>query len=276
MRLDAMRFIQNGKINEDNSNLFWDDANNRLGIGTSSPTSALDVSGNAKVTSLNSTGDAVINTLTVGLGGGSFAGNTVLGTNALANNVGGARNTAIGNNALFANTHNDNTAVGADALGSSLYDGDQNTAVGSQTLQANTSGEQNVALGNSALQFNTTGIRNIAIGVGALGNITTGTTNVAIGNGATASQSNDSNSIIIGTFVTGAGSNKAVIGNSSINDVFFGSSSASANIHSKKLFLGSSSVPGCIIMGDSAGGVGYVTLDNGVITVSSTPPTACQ
>jgi len=44
----------------------------------------------------------------------------------------------------------------------------------------------------------------------------------------------------------------------------------------KKLFLSFSSTPGCIVIGDTAGGVGYITLDNGVLTVSSTPPSACQ
>lgn len=39
----------NGEITEDNSNLFWDDSNNRLGIGTSSPSSTLDVSGDISV-----------------------------------------------------------------------------------------------------------------------------------------------------------------------------------------------------------------------------------
>ncbi|MEX1087419.1 MAG: hypothetical protein WEC58_02740, partial [Candidatus Paceibacterota bacterium] len=35
----------NGKLSEDNSNFFWDDSTNRLGIGTSSPTAALSVFG---------------------------------------------------------------------------------------------------------------------------------------------------------------------------------------------------------------------------------------
>jgi hypothetical protein len=34
-----------GSLSQDNANFFWDDANNRLGIGTSSPTATLHVAG---------------------------------------------------------------------------------------------------------------------------------------------------------------------------------------------------------------------------------------
>ena len=40
-----------GVYSQDNSKFFWDDTNNRLGIGTSSPTKALDVSGTALISS---------------------------------------------------------------------------------------------------------------------------------------------------------------------------------------------------------------------------------
>lgn len=289
----SVLFSNGTSILEDNANLFWDNANNRLGIGTTSPTSPLEVSGNAKVTSLTSTADSTIHSLNIGLGGGSVASNTALGNQTLQNNTGGERNTAVGQRALFSTQSSDNTAVGQMALGGSSNTGEQNTSVGSQTLQANTTGSYNAAYGYKALQFNTTGIfnvglglaalnfntigdGNVAIGVGALQNNTTGSNNVAIGRDANQSAVSDSNSIVIGHGAVGAGSFKTVIGNSSMQDVYFGSSSANANIHAKKLFLGSSSVPGCIIMGDTSGGIGYVTLVNGALTVSSTPPTACQ
>ena len=38
-------FNGGGFIQEDNTNFFWDDANNRLGIGNASPTTPLDVTG---------------------------------------------------------------------------------------------------------------------------------------------------------------------------------------------------------------------------------------
>jgi len=62
-------------------------------------------------------------------------------------------NTAEGDNAL----HDVNTAVGIN-----------NTAVGSNALQDNTTGAYNVAVGSGALASNTTGSFNMAIGAGAL------------------------------------------------------------------------------------------------------------
>lgn len=45
----SLLFSNGTSISQNNSNLFWDDTNNRLGIGTSSPSSALDVNGNASI-----------------------------------------------------------------------------------------------------------------------------------------------------------------------------------------------------------------------------------
>ncbi len=38
-------FYDGSKLNVDNSNLFWDNANNRLGIGTNAPSTTLDING---------------------------------------------------------------------------------------------------------------------------------------------------------------------------------------------------------------------------------------
>ena len=278
--------------------------------------------------------DAFINSLNVGLGGGSVASNISLGSNTLSNNTVGSNNVAIGKNALSGNTqqHN-NTAVGFVAIGNSANSGEQNTAIGSQALTGNTTGSYNAALGYRALEANTSGIRNTAIGLGALIANTTGSTNVAvgfsalsgntmggsnvalgdlsaanlsgganvavgqfaafhqadgntaltaanssiyIGNSSRGFDNNDSNSIVIGTSAIGAGVNKAVIGNSSLTNVYFGSAAGLANTHARTIYSGSATVPGCIVMGDTTGGVGYITLNSGVLTVSSTPPSACQ
>src|SRR5690606_12297854 len=42
-------FSNGTSLAQDNSDFFWDDSNNRLGIGTSSPNGALHVMGNARI-----------------------------------------------------------------------------------------------------------------------------------------------------------------------------------------------------------------------------------
>ncbi len=44
-----------GALSQDNDNLFWDDTNNRLGIGTKLPTTALDVFGSGIIGRINGT-----------------------------------------------------------------------------------------------------------------------------------------------------------------------------------------------------------------------------
>ena len=59
-----------------------------------------------------------------------------------------------------------------------------NTAVGTSTLNANTSGATNVAIGYQALLANTTGGDNVAVGKGTLVTHTGGSRNTAIGSAA--------------------------------------------------------------------------------------------
>jgi hypothetical protein len=56
-----------------------------------------------------------------------------------------------------------------------------NTAIGSETFQSNTTGQYNTALGVQTLYINTTGNHNTAIGTFALGGNTSGTSNTAVG-----------------------------------------------------------------------------------------------
>ena len=91
------------------------------------------------------------------------SGNTFLGDDALANNV-GALDTAVGASALANNTT-----------------GSNNAAIGFQALNSNTTGNSNTAVGFRSL-FTTTGSFNIAVGNGAGGNLTTGNNNIDIGN----------------------------------------------------------------------------------------------
>ncbi len=102
--------------------------------------------------------DLTVNGITVGLGGGNKAYNTVIGEGALPVNTTGEYNTANGAYALQNNTT-----------------GQRNTAVGIAALEYNTEGSQNTAIGIDA---------GVALGSGTISNIT------AIGNGAKVSASN--------------------------------------------------------------------------------------
>ena len=164
-----------------------------VGIGTTSPAAALHVYG----------GDALINTMTVGLGNGNHATYTAVGYHALAatpTQTWYANNTAIGYTALTANSSSSaNTAVGAYALSSDVS-GPNNTAVGASALQNDTA-NANTAVGAGALYTNISGFYNTAEGVSALYN-STGNYNTAIGFQAGYDVSSGSDNIIIGDYST--------------------------------------------------------------------------
>jgi hypothetical protein len=111
--------------------------------------------------------DKLINNIRIGKGSGTGEENTVLGENALTVNT-SSYNTAVGFETLAANTTAEsNTAIGNWALKTNTTGG-FNTAIGSSALELNITGTQNIAIGSSALSKNQFGSYNIAIGVGAL------------------------------------------------------------------------------------------------------------
>ena len=145
----------------------------------------------------------------------SGASNTAIGADALGANTTGSANTAVGAFALLFNTTGMfNTATGAAALeenttgvgntanGSgalfSNTSGGANTAIGFDALFNNTIGNNNTALGQIALNSNTTGNNNTALGQNALGNNTTGINNTALGKKAGFNLTTGDNNIDIG------------------------------------------------------------------------------
>ena len=125
--------------------------------------------------------DISVNSLTVGKGGGSVATNTALGVNALSGNSTGVSVTAVGYEALKANTANYQTALGSNALLANTS-GSENVAVGFDSLKTQTTANFNTAVGNSAGKVITSS-SNTAIGHQALLTATTGT-NTAVGKNA--------------------------------------------------------------------------------------------
>ena len=184
-------------------------------------------------------GDAVINTLTVGLGNGSVATNTATGYQALNVNTTGSNNTAYGYQAGNKNTTGvSSTAVGYQALYTGTTGGFA-TAIGYQAGKAlnnlgvetygsvfvgyntgfnSTTARDVVFVGANAGQNNTTGAYNTAIGAGSLLSNTTASQNTVVGYQAGSTITTGSNNILIGYQTAPSAitvSNEITIGNSS-------------------------------------------------------------
>jgi hypothetical protein len=165
----AKSYITGLSIDFSNSYIIYDEtasamrllvnSNGNVGIGTTNPTAKLDVNG-----------DALINSLTVGLGGGNIY-----------------TNTALGNSALQFNTT-----------------GDNNIAIGTVALADNSSGSRNIAIGNSSLTVNFGGDDNISIGHGANANNSNLNGNTVIGgylnSNPSGSNISSDNNLIIGQY----------------------------------------------------------------------------
>jgi len=173
-----------------------------VGIGTTSPSTVLEVNGSFKAGGLaypTSDGSAnqVLKTDGSGTlsfvdqsGGGGGGGlssdsqyNTVGGTNAGDSFTGtdAEGNTLIGYDAGTAiTTADDNTCLGFDA-GKALTTGGSNTFVGAEVGETCTTGYQNICVGRRSGQSLTTGFNNIFIGRQAGQNTTEGNDNVSIG-----------------------------------------------------------------------------------------------
>ncbi len=180
--------------------VYLQNINDFVGIGTNTPNEKLEVNGNIRLP-LASAATGVIklgpdrflysygafgqyNTF-LGINAGNLvmAGrdNTGIGPNSLQNNTTGESNTAIGAGALRSNTtRHEHTAVGAGALASNTT-GAFNTAVGRSALTSNTTGTTNTAVGIAALMRNTSGDHNVAIGGSSLYENTVGMDNTAVG-----------------------------------------------------------------------------------------------
>jgi hypothetical protein len=180
-----------GPSNLGNSVMFQ--SSGKVGIGTTTPGAALDVSGAVNASNGFNLGGARFGFGSVpnrnaflGFSGNSAmtgVDNTAAGVFALQNNTTGYENTAVGYQALFANTTGYlNTAMGVGALFSNTT-GITNTAFGYALLN-NTTGSNNTATAYGALVSNTTGFNSTATGWHALSNSTTGSDNTANGYGA--------------------------------------------------------------------------------------------
>lgn len=183
-----------GKLTTDSSNFYWDDTNNRLGIGTNTPTKKLDVSG-----------DILVNAIIIGKGNNSLTQNTIFGTNTGISITTGNGNTFFGNQTGQQNNSGANNCFFGNQSGFGNTTGGSNTYIGSNSGFNNTTGSGNFFGGTNAGRF-------IANGITAL---TIANNSIFLGQTAKALADNQTNQIVIGFNATGLGSNTTVLGNSS-------------------------------------------------------------
>ena len=150
-----------------------------VGIGKSTPSYTLDISGNMRTNA-----DTSINGVTVGRGGGNNNTNTVFGYEALSQNTSATSST-------------------------------ENTAVGYQSGYALTACTSNTSVGYQALYQNSTGSYNTSIGFISGNGLTAGGSNTFLGQQTQTSNSSVSYSTAIGYNATITTSNQIVLGTSS-------------------------------------------------------------
>jgi len=219
-----------------------------VGVGTTTPGEALDVSGKANINDgsnnvLISTGNSTIT-----------ATNTVaVGYQALTALTTGAGNTAVGYQAGAAlTTSSNNTVVGYQA--GSLATGSDNTLLGYLAGEDLTSGNNNTALGAYSLRNITTGSSNTSIGWGSGVNWSTTSSNVAVGTYA-ANANTGSNNVALGheSQRYNRGSDNISIG----KDALFGTHPQSAN---NNVAIGTNTLRVVGTGADNNVGIGYSAL----------------
>jgi lysophospholipase L1-like esterase len=190
-----------------NTNLYWDNANSRLGLGANNPAQQLEITGNFRLPASSST-----------------VGNIYKGTDLFLHNF-GTDQTFLGINAgNFTMSGSYNYGIGRGSLQANTS-GNYNVALGSYSLYYNTTGSSNFGLGYYSMNANTTGIANIGIGTSSLATNTTGNQNIAIGRGALAANIDNWGTVGIGEY---AGFNARTSGSIMIGYLAGNQSSAAA------------------------------------------------
>lgn len=162
------------------------------------------------------TNDALINTLTAGLGGGADSTNTVFGYAALASASSAVRCIAIGYNALNANVSGiQNVAIGHQCL-AALTSGNGNTAIGRNCVSSTTGVTATTAVGASCLDgSNLSGSSNVAFGAGIGRVVSSGSENSFVGDSSGVAVTTGSNNSIFGATAAATlttGSNNVLLG----------------------------------------------------------------
>lgn len=174
-------------------------------------------------------------------------GNTAVGHEAMFAQTGAISNTtAIGYHALFQNSANDNTAVGYNALQGNLGAAG-NTAVGSSTLNNNSIGTNNTAIGTQA-GFAATSSNNTFVGYFA-GQFSGGANNAVLGSNALRANGASANSVAVGynALAANTASGNTAVGYNALStngtgtgNVAIGNNAGSLETTSNKLYISNS------------------------------------
>jgi hypothetical protein len=159
---------------------------------------AVTVSSRLNVVGIGSfSSDLIVNNITVGIGSGQNNTNVAIGINALAQNPSNSGSTvAIGDRALSSAS---GSFFGVVAIGSQALQNNQgarNVAIGTQALRSTTTGASNMAIGHLAMDLNQSGSANVAIGRGALQANVSSSSNTVIGDSAMNLATSDENTAI--------------------------------------------------------------------------------
>jgi hypothetical protein len=237
-----------GNISQDPTQLYWDDVNNRLGIGLNTPTSALHVIGGENIaaplgtlpldynTGVLKLPQLTIEAVTRGnmssrvlIRAGGWHTSSWFGAGAMQNwtNTGGSaatQNDAFGYIALAQCTSgNNNQAFGGWALGD-LTTGSENCAFGLDSLWHTTTAIRNTAMGHSSGIDNLTGGYNTFIGNRTGRGITSGNYNTVLGAFVSGLASTLSNTVII---ADGQGNRRLYVDN--VGNAAFGTTTPAAS-----------------------------------------------
>lgn len=193
----SVLFSNGTTIAQDNANLFFDNTNNRLGIGTASPATTLQIVGTTTLRAILPELDNTYN-----IGSATFRYNNIYARAILSgastldlystissffDSVGNRRMTIVGSsgNVIIGSSATD-AGYKLDVNGTARVQGILTTTADARinTLTIGLGGGQvstNIALGLNALGDNTTGYDNTAIGTQALGDNTIGESSTAVG-----------------------------------------------------------------------------------------------
>jgi hypothetical protein len=167
-------------------------------------------------------------------------------------NTTGANNTAVGSNTLDANNASNNTAIGFNALTANTTAA-YNTAVGYGALATTTTGPEHVAIGGFALNLMATGEACVAVGQEALRN-NLGSSNTAVGYQSMDACTDGTQLTAVGRASLGAvttGSGLVAMGMSALGSITTGTNGTAVGFDALKLATGANNTAVGYTAGDA-------------------------